>query len=124
MTTKILCAIRWQDHGYNWSMTLNNSQLDGNNYSNWDGNGLGYGAVEVTEQVPGGTLPVGAYIFVNDRIVRTTDSGLSFSSYAKATAKPGTSLARGAGFFEQSDSYLRKDGTLLHGTRFNTNGSW
>ena len=115
---------RWQDHGYNWSMTLNNSQLDGNNYSNWDGNGLGYGAVEVTEEVHGGTLPVGAYIFVKDWIVRTTDSGLSFKSYARATAKPGTSLARGAAIFEQSDSYLRKDGTLLHGTRFSTNGSW
>ena len=117
-------VFRSTDSGYTWAMVLNVTQLYTSNRSNWDGNGLGYGSVEVTAETAAqavvGTLPVGVYIFVQDRVLRSTDSGRSFASYAKATARAGTSLARGKAFFEQSDSYLRKDGTLLHGTRWNT----
>ena len=96
-------------------MVLNTTQLYGSNRSNWDGNGLGYGAIEVTDATTeSGTLPVGAYIFVQDRILRTTDSGSTFRPFAQATAAPGTQLARGKGFFEQSEVCTRLRTTYIH----------
>ena len=118
---------RSTDHGYTWQTVLNQSQLTAmSGPIGWDGNSLAYGAVSVSESdaAKPGTLPEGVYIFSGNRVLRSTDSAASFVQFARATARPGTSLARGNGFFEQSELFLRKDGTLLHGTRWNVNGSW
>eukprot|EP01050_Picozoa_sp_SAG11_P007001 SAG11_NODE_569_length_8458_cov_5.574231_4_plen_1120_part_00 len=110
-----------RDDGNTWNVTLNQTQLTAMSCPiGWDGNSLAYGVIEIAEDdTRAGTLPAGAYIFSGERVLRSTDNARSFAVYGRAVGKNGngTTLARGHAFFEQSELFLRKDGTLMHGTR-------
>jgi hypothetical protein len=102
--------------------------MQSNHYG--DSDCMGWQVVEVeTEEgrKPGAQMPSGAFVFSDDLIHRSTDAGRHWSLFVNGTVNGNRSqdgLMRGTGFFAQSGLYRRTDGTLLHGTRINTNNSY
>ena len=136
---------RSTDHGYTWKATT--PALPGRGFAGGasafcpgttpaesarygDSDCMGWQAVEVSageasqDHFP---LAAGVYVFSDDLIHRSTDSGATWALWVNGTNNHNRTqqgLARGTGFFAQSGLYLRKNGDLLHPTRINTNESW